>query len=924
MKRMLINATQPEEVRVAMVDGQHLYDLDIEVPSKGQKKASIYKAKITRIEPSLEAAFIDYGADRHGFLPFKEVARHLFATNDTSQGKMTIKEALHEGQEFIVQVEKEERGNKGAALTTFVSLAGRYLVLMPNNPRAGGISRRVEGEERADLREALSTLDVPDGMGLIVRTAGVGRSAEELQWDLDYLLQLWEAVDSASTERAAPFLIYQESNLIIRAIRDYFRQEIGEILVDSQEVYEEACDFMGQVMKHNLNKVKLYSDDIPLFNRYQIESQIESAFGHSVRLPSGGSVVIDHTEALISIDINSARATKGSDIEETALNTNLEAADEVARQLRLRDIGGLIVIDFIDMGPPKNQREVENRLRDALEQDRARVQIGRISRFGLLEMSRQRLRPSLGDSSQLLCPRCNGQGNIRSTRSMALSILRVVEEDAIKENTGDIVVKLPLEVATFLLNEKRDTVHEIETRQKVRVILVPDPTLQSPNYLLERVRKDDGAHEVHNHASYELATESSELPEFLTETNKPAADEPAVKAVPQRTPAPTSAAAPEVAGPGLLSRVWTSVFGAAAPVETVKPVTERPQRRPGPRSGAGRGQSRRRGQGQGQGRRSSGSRSEGQREQSKNENRDDRPSTGEKNQRNPRRERGQNASDKKPAQREADGNKVSQRDNAERDGNTTPSSNATPNGNTAPSGNTTPDGDAPDKNGNKTESGPARSGNSRSGSRRGRRGGRGRNRESSTEATSNDGQQKEAVSDKGNGQSSDQNSSGKESDSVTPVVATSVAVTASTTAVLPKTAATRNEGEQAAESRDSSHQRPSAAQQTPPSQSSSSADAPASTSSATTTAASGEGSSSSATSSTERDRGATSEKSSSEPQSAPQQKSSPASGAASSPSSTTSTSPAPPSDVQTPSPTESAKPASSTPPSESPKESSKP
>ena len=711
MKRMLINATQPEEVRVAMVDGQHLYNLDIEVPSKGQKKASIYKAKVTRIEPSLEAAFIDYGADRHGFLPFKEVARHLFANDEGSQGKPTIKEALREGQEFIVQVEKEERGNKGAALTTFVSLAGRYLVLMPNNPRAGGISRRVEGEERADLREALSTLELPEGMGLIVRTAGVGRSAEELQWDLDYLLHLWEAVSSASQERAAPFLIYQESNLIIRAIRDYFRQDIGEILIDSEEVYDQARDFMGQVMRHNLNKVKLYSDDIPLFNRYQIESQIESAFGHSVRLPSGGSLVIDHTEALISIDINSARATKGSDIEETALNTNLEAADEVARQLRLRDVGGLIVIDFIDMTPARNQREVENRLRNALEQDRARIQIGRISRFGLLEMSRQRLRPSLGDSSQLLCPRCNGQGYVRSTESMALSILRVVEEDAIKENTGNIVVKLPLEVATFLLNEKRETVHEIEIRQKVRVILVPDLTLQSPNYLLERVRQDDHVHDVHKHASYELTTESAELPEFLTETNKTVADEPAVKAVPPRAPAPAPTPPPIEKREGLFSRIRSALFGAPAE-KTAPPATPRSgegtQRKPGPRSG--RGQQRRRGQG-GRG----GSRNEGSRDQARSDNRESRSNNNEKSQRNPRRERGNAGSDKRNAPRDNNDNRSASKDLSERDGNKDQGQETTDvNGNVAA---------------DKVADSTARSSSGRSSSRRGRRGGRGRNRD---------------------------------------------------------------------------------------------------------------------------------------------------------------------------------------------------
>ena len=689
MKRMLINATQPEEVRVAMVDGQHLYDLDIEVPSKGQKKASIYKAKVTRIEPSLEAAFVDYGADRHGFLPFKEVSRQLFVNDEPKQGRLGIKDALEEGQEFIVQVEKEERGNKGAALTTFVSLAGRYLVLMPNNPRAGGISRRVEGDDRTELREALSTLEVPDGMGLIVRTAGVGKSAEELQWDLDYLLHLWDAVSKAAAEREGPFLIYQESSLIIRAIRDYFRQDIGEILIDHKDVYDQARDFMGQVMHHNLGKVKLYDDAVPLFNRYQIESQIESAFGHSVRLPSGGSVVIDYTEALISIDINSARATKGSDIEETALNTNLEAADEIGRQLRLRDVGGLIVIDFIDMTPARHQREVETRLKEALKQDRARVQIGRISRFGLLEMSRQRLRPSLGESSQLLCPRCNGQGYVRSNESLALSILRVVEEDAMKENTGNVVVKLPLEVATFLLNEKRETVHEIEVRQKVRVILVPDPTLETPNFKLERIRQDDRVHEVHSRPSYELAASTEELTELVTETRKPSEHEPAVKSVAPPTPAPASAPTPAVAvKPGLMRRLWAALFGPGEPPAAAGKQRSRGKSKPGPRS-ANRGGRRRGGS---SARRSSGGRGENARDNTRNEQQRGRSGG--------RRQRGQRRDPERSDQEQTgstEANKDARRESRGRDV-------------------------------QKSESGSNRSERSRSGSRRGRRGGRGRNR----------------------------------------------------------------------------------------------------------------------------------------------------------------------------------------------------
>lgn len=573
MKRMLINATQPEELRVAMVDGQHLYDLDIEVSSRGQKRASVFKGKITRIEPSLEAVFVDYGAERNGFLPFKEIARSYIPEGDDGDGGRTpIKDALHEGQELVVQVEKEERGNKGAALTTFVSLAGRYLVLMPNNPRAGGISRRVEGDERSELREILSALDVPPGMGLIVRTAGVGRSGEELQWDLDYLLRLWEALDAAATSRPAPFLIYEESNVIIRAIRDYFRQEIGEVLIDSQEVYEEAKDFMSRVMPHNQSKVKLYSDSVPLFSRYQIESQIESAFAHSVRLPSGGSLVVDHTEALVAIDINSARATKGSDIEETALTTNVEAANEIARQLRLRDVGGLIVIDFIDMTPSRNQREVENQLRDALQRDRARVQIGRISRFGLLEMSRQRLRPSLGESSLMVCSRCNGQGAVRSTESLALSILRIVEEEGLKDKTGRILAKVPIEVGTYLLNEKRSVIHNIEERCGVGVVLIPDPGMQSPNYEVERIRQDDTQHESLQQASYELATTKEELPSFVTENTRANSGDAVVKSVVPSLPAPPPPAAPApaqaAAKPGLFTRMWRALFGSGEPQAT--------------------------------------------------------------------------------------------------------------------------------------------------------------------------------------------------------------------------------------------------------------------------------------------------------------------------------------------------------------------
>ena len=605
MKRMLINATQPEESRVAMVDGQFLYDLDIEVAARSQRKASIYKAKITRVEPSLEAAFIDYGAERHGFLPFKEIAREYYADKTTASGESaSVKDALAEGLELVVQVEKEERGKKGAALTTFPSLAGRYLVLMPNNPRAGGISRRIEGEERSALREALSALEVPAGMGLIVRTAGVGKSQEELQWDLDYLLKLWNAVETAAKERSAPFLVYQESDVIIRAIRDYFDKDVNEILIDDERVYRQAKEFITQVMPESAGRVRRYDGRVPLFSRFQIESQIESAFSHSVRLPSGGSLVIDHTEALVSIDVNSARATKGGDIEETALNTNLEAADEVARQLRLRDVGGLIVIDFIDMTPARNQRDVEHRLREALKQDRARVQLGRISRFGLLEMSRQRLRPSLGESSLKTCPTCNGRGYVRGPESLALSILRIVEEEAMKDLTGRIVARLPIEVATFLLNEKREGVFDIEKRTGVKVILVPDPSVTLPNYEVERVREEDHRHESAREMSYELTADVESASAFAMESTA-RADEPAVKVVAPPTPPPSRLQPPVKTSKrhGLLTRIWMTLFGGSAePPKAASPTRpSSPSKRHGNRhdsTGRSRGdgaESRRRG-----------------------------------------------------------------------------------------------------------------------------------------------------------------------------------------------------------------------------------------------------------------------------------------------------------------------------------------
>jgi len=611
MKRMLINATQQEELRVALVDGQSLYDLDIETPSKEQKKSNIYKGKITRVEPSLEAAFVNYGAERHGFLPLKEISRSYFKSKPEQGKRVRINDVLEEGQEILVQVEKEERGNKGAALTTFISLAGRYLVLMPNNPRAGGVSRRIEGADRSEIRDAMAAMNIPDGMGLIVRTAGVGKSHEELQWDMDYLLQLWSAIEEASSQRSGPFLVYQESNVIIRAIRDYLRKDISEILIDSEEIYKKARDFIMLVMPHNLQKIKHYSDDIPLFSRYQIESQIESAFQREVSLPSGGSIVIDHTEALVSIDINSARATKGSDIEETALNTNLEAADEIARQLRLRDLGGLVVIDFIDMMQSRNQREVENRVKEALKQDRARIQVGRISRFGLLEMSRQRLRPSLGESSQITCPRCSGHGTIRSVESLALSILRIIEEEAMKEKTTRIITQTPVDVASFLLNEKRAIVHDIEKRHNINITMVPNASMETPRFEVQRVREADANEAEFKQASYDLADEQQEEIELVVSDSKPRTEEPAVKGIMPQAPAPAQAPAPEKpaaakeevetpsSGGGLFKRLFGSMFGSAKKEEVAEEETKpKPanQRRQRGRKRGGRGQQGRRNQ----------------------------------------------------------------------------------------------------------------------------------------------------------------------------------------------------------------------------------------------------------------------------------------------------------------------------------------
>ncbi|WHP33138.1 ribonuclease E [Trabulsiella odontotermitis] len=589
MKRMLINATQQEELRVALVDGQRLYDLDIESPGHEQKKANIYKGKITRIEPSLEAAFVDYGAERHGFLPLKEIAREYFPASYNAHGRPNIKDVLREGQEVIVQIDKEERGNKGAALTTFISLAGSYLVLMPNNPRAGGISRRIEGDDRTELKEALSSLELPDGMGLIVRTAGVGKSAEALQWDLSFRLKHWEAIQKAAESRPAPFLIHQESNVIVRAFRDYLRQDIGEILIDNPKVLELARQHIAALGRPDFSsKIKLYTGEIPLFSHYQIESQIESAFQREVRLPSGGSIVIDSTEALTAIDINSARATRGGDIEETAFNTNLEAADEIARQLRLRDLGGLIVIDFIDMTPVRHQRAVENRLREAVRQDRARIQISHISRFGLLEMSRQRLSPSLGESSHHVCPRCSGTGTVRDNESLSLSILRLIEEEALKENTQEVHAIVPVPIASYLLNEKRSAVSAIEARQGgVRCIIVPNDQMETPHYSVLRVRKGEETPTL----SYllpklheeEMAMPSEEEPAERKRPEQPALATFAMPDVPPAPPAETAAPAAKAAAPaapkapaspaepGLVSRFFGALknlfAGSEAPQE---------------------------------------------------------------------------------------------------------------------------------------------------------------------------------------------------------------------------------------------------------------------------------------------------------------------------------------------------------------------
>jgi len=571
---MLVNAVQEEELRVALVDGQKLYDLSIEIPSREQKKSNIYKGRITRVEPSLEAAFVEYGAQRHGFLPLKEVSKEYFRSQPANQGRLNIKDLLQEGQELIVQVEKEERGNKGAALTTFISLAGRFLVLMPNNPRAGGVSRRIEGEDREQMRDAMNGLIIPDGMGAIVRTAGVGRTTEELQWDLNNLKTAWDAIVAANDGRPAPFLIFQESDAVTRGLRDYFSDDVGECLIDDPEAFQKAQEYMQRFMPPDAQrKLKLYQDPVPLFTRYQIESQIESAYAHKVTLPSGGSLVIDHTEALVSIDINSARSTRGGDIETTARNTNLEAAEEIARQLRLRDIGGLIVIDFIDMESTANQRAVEDMLRDSVKMDRARIQLGRLSRFGLLELSRQRLRPALSETTHINCPRCSGMGTIRSVESMSLALLRLIGEEARKERTGRVITQVPVDVATYLINEKREQLQQIESRDKVSLVIVPNPHMQTPAYTLRRVRDDEKELPENTTVSYQLADQPSvEDSNIGNRDKKPPGDVPLVPSLLSAAaapviPMPVPAAAPaavQTAHVGVLVRLWRWLFGNSA------------------------------------------------------------------------------------------------------------------------------------------------------------------------------------------------------------------------------------------------------------------------------------------------------------------------------------------------------------------------
>ena len=675
MKRILINATQREELRVAIVDGQKLHDLDIEHASREQKKGNIYKGRITRVEPSLEACFVDYGGERHGFLPAKEIVRSYFK----GDGK-NLRDQLHEGQEIIVQVEKEERGQKGAALTTFISLAGRYLVLMPNNPRAGGISRRADGDEREEAKEALNQLNLPDGMGLIIRSNGVGRTVEELQWDLDHRVSTWNAIIAEAAKRQGPFLIYQENNIVMRALRDYLRADIGEVIVDNAEIYEEAREQLQYSTPQDLPKLKQYSDETPLFQRFQVESQIELAHERNVRLPSGGSIVIDHTEALTAIDINSAKATGGRDIEETAFNTNLEAAEEIARQLRLRDLGGLIVVDFIDMSSSKNQKEVERRLERAVEMDRARIQLGRISRFGLLELSRQRLRPTLAEHTQVACPRCSGRGHIRSVESLALSVLRLIEEEAMKERTGRVIAQVPVDVGTFLLNEKRLNVREIEARCRVHIAIVPNQTLHTPNFEIKRVRADHLQQDNNSGISYVLAQNfdaAAQEDQAKPQAPQRALQEPAVKQIVPATPAPIVIKQEVVAAPAPMvvvptESVWTKLmrwlgFGAkpaveATPAKALPDSRRRDERRDG-RDGRGNNQRRDQGRDQNRGGQQNQQRRDGQQnQQNQQKNRD-----GQQNQQNQQKNR-DGQQNQQNQQKNRDGQQNQQNQQKNRDG----------------------------------------------------------------------------------------------------------------------------------------------------------------------------------------------------------------------------------------------------------------
>jgi ribonuclease E len=747
---MLVNAVQEEELRVALVDGQKLYDLSIEIPSREQKKSNIYKGRITRVEPSLEAAFVEYGAQRHGFLPLKEVSKEYFRSQPANQGRLNIKDLLQEGQELIVQVEKEERGNKGAALTTFISLAGRFLVLMPNNPRAGGVSRRIEGEDRDQMREAMNGLQIPDGMGAIVRTAGVGRSTEELQWDLNNLKTAWDAIVAANDGRPAPFLIFQESDAVTRGLRDYFSDDVGECLIDQPEAFQKAQEYMQRFMPPDAQrKLKLYQDPVPLFTRYQIESQIESAYSHKVTLPSGGSLVIDHTEALVSIDINSARSTRGGDIEATARNTNLEAAEEIARQLRLRDIGGLIVIDFIDMESQANQRAVEDMLRDAVKMDRARIQLGRLSRFGLLELSRQRLRPALSETTHINCPRCGGMGTIRGVESMSLALLRLIGEEARKERTGRVIAQVPVDVATYLINEKRDWLNQIESRDKVSLVIVPNPHMQTPAYTLRRIRDDEKELPENTTVSYQLADQPS-----VDDTNignrdkKPQGDVPLVPSIlpasaapiiPMPVPAPTPEGR-EAPQEGEVVRFlrWLFGSGASAAAATAAPSSsstqtqrERPAHRDARhdryRSGGSSGGDRDR------------NRDRGDRDRNRDSRRD-----GPRDPRRDGRPRGENRSESSPRRPEASGQRAeapraeqaSRPEQAQRSDQTpraeqSPRSDQSPRGEQPPRSEQSPRSDQSPRTDQQARGGEPRSGDAggeRSGNERGERGGRSRRR----------------------------------------------------------------------------------------------------------------------------------------------------------------------------------------------------